>query len=87
MAKKNAAASVASMDDVDILIIGPNVWGRAKTFDGALQNATRPKTYQAFVCHRDTRVDDMGHISYPKAFVPREIFRKGHTVFASFNRD
>ena len=66
-----------SLDEVEILVIGLNVWGRAKDLDTALQNASRPKQYQVFVCHKETRMDDMGHVSYPKDCVPREICRKG----------
>lgn len=78
-----------NLDEVEVLVITQNYWGRAKTLDAALQLAYNPKKYQVFICHANTRVDDMGYVSYPKNFVPREILRKGlgrSKGFASFEQ-
>lgn len=66
-----------TLDEIEVLVIAQNYWGRAKTLDVALQMAYNPKKYQVFICHSNTRVDDMGYVTYPKGSVPREIFRKG----------
>lgn len=75
------------LNEVKILIIGQNVWGRGETVKEALQNAYNPKQYQVFVCHKDTRVDNTGRVSFPLGCEPREIDRKGHVAFCNFLGD
>ena len=83
MAKKQQ--KITTLKEVQILIVAPFSWGIAPTLEGAIQNARKAggirhdgkEMWQAFICHKDTKIDCMGRCTFPAAFVPREITRKG----------
>jgi len=66
------------LSDVRILVVGPFVWGIGLTIKEALAKARKPKKWQAMVCHKDTKVDGMGRVSYPIEHVPFQIAEGGY---------
>lgn len=60
-------------EHMKIIVIGYNhYWGRGDTLREALNNARKPRHYTAFIVHPDSAVNDMGAISYPIDFPPKE---------------
>lgn len=75
--KEDGKAKAANpLDKFKILVIGDRVWGKGLSLDEALQKASRPKAWQAFLCHADTTVDGTGRVEFPKSYFPREIARR-----------
>jgi hypothetical protein len=67
-----------NLSDVQILVIGDRVWGRAKTLKEALKNAGKPRQYIAYLCTEGTALNSMGNITYPnEKQAPIEFHRVG----------
>lgn len=68
-----------ALADLTILVIGNNgCWGRADTLEEAFANASRPKAYIAYICHKSVRVSEFdGSLTWNRGFAPRVISRKG----------
>ena len=70
--------TVVALDQMKILVIGPNCWGFGDTLNEALQNAkkaigSRFKYYQAWFVHPDTHVSEVdGSMDYPKGYKPKK---------------
>jgi hypothetical protein len=65
-----------SPQDMKMMVIGPNVWGKGDTLDEALEKAGRPKQYIAYIVHKDTMFDVYGRFHYIDGQEPKEVFRK-----------
>lgn len=66
--------------DMKILVIGDQVWGKGDTLNEALKNMRKngqSKAYIAYIIHPDSWVDGMGSISYPTDYPPKEFHRVG----------
>lgn len=77
-----------SIDDLCFLCYGPFCYGWGNTPDEALEAAARNapfmmrsggrlKSYQLLLVHKDTNIDDMGAISFPKHCPPRTVGTRG----------
>lgn len=68
-------------EDMMILVVGSNhCWGRGDTLKEALENATKPKSYRAYIIHPDTRVTSMGYMEFPNDFPPKLFHEVGKGV-------
>jgi hypothetical protein len=62
--------------ELKILVIGPNTWGKADTLNEALVKAQRPKWFIAYIVHPNTVVTQMGDIEYPAEYPPKQFHEK-----------
>lgn len=85
MAKKQAIKipqPPATLATFKILVLCQNYWGKGQTIKEALarireESGRYPRKYLVFACHPDTRVDDLGRLTYPRDSPAREIDRVG----------
>ena len=78
-----------TLSDVRILITGPRpCCGIGISIRDALIKAGKPTRWQAFICHKDTTVDELGRVSYPLDSVPIEIHRRAvKQEFVNFTQE
>lgn len=72
---------IVSPADMKILVVGDRAWGKGDTLRSALDELARSggrrNYYKAFIVHPDSYVTDMGSISYPLDYPPKEFHKIG----------
>ena len=88
MPKTKKRAKPLTIDDLCFLCYGPFCYGWGNTPDEAIDAASRNAphamkkgkrliSYQLMLVHKDTEIDDMGRVSFPKKYPPRTIGTAG----------
>lgn len=69
-----------NMNDVWVLVVGDRVWGKGETMKEALTKMRKngkSSKYLVYIAHKDSYVDDMGSLCYPKDCPPKLIHKVG----------
>lgn len=77
MPKKPESTGSLKPEDMKILVVGDRVWGKGDTIKEALGKCPgKTKYYNVYIAHPDTRVDEMGYLTYPTGMSPKMIISK-----------